>query len=398
MIGQSNYGQILVGKDLNILGATSTADDLAVGQIGVFLVGSSTAKVDALASGDKFRIAFKNVDGVVEWTPVIEYDTVKNKKAQLYVAATERIRAIGFDGTSGSIDNQDLTTYTLDVTLFDNSKTYGTGKPHKFVSMDSSASATEAEIAEGLLDSFDKNFSVYKTVPVVAEMLLNNAGAAITGTGNLSVVEGSKFVSAVTDADAVVSVGDYLRIGTGVDDPVYLIADIDTVNDVIELSTPYVGDSATILEANAEYIAAATAASAAAGLVITGQPLDFSPGLLKYYKVDFGLTLSTGFGATTVSAIQAQSEGHGTYEKISEVESFLRGNKREVNRVASYPLAINLNATSGKTYDQITFAYKDLNAQMIDREVASFGNIYIATEDASVGAIHASLKTVLGIS
>lgn len=396
MITQNNYGQILVGKDLAILPNTSTADDLAIGQIGVFLVGSKVAKTDALASGDKYRIAFKNVDGVVEWTPVIEYNTMQKKNAQLYVASTERSRAIGFDGTAGSIDAQDLTVYTMNIIMFDNSKTYGYGKPHKFVETESDASATQAEIANGLVENFTNNFSTYKSKPIVAEMLLNDAGTAITGTGNLTVVNGSKSVGAATDADAVVAVGDYLRIGTATTSPVYLIEAIDATNDVITLANPYQGANATILEANAEYVAAATAASADAGVKMTGQPLAYEPGLYKYYKVDFGFSLNVGFGATTVSALTAQSEGFGTYEKISEVESFLRGNKREEWRVGNYPKTINLNAQSDKVYDQLSFGYTDLNAQTIDRNVASFGEIFIATEEGS--AIHASLKTVLGIA
>ena len=91
MIGQANVTHMLVGKDLDILANTGTRSDLAVGQIGVFKVGSKTANgAGVLAAGDRFTIVTKNSKGVLVETPVIEYSNIKSKNAVDYAAATQR--------------------------------------------------------------------------------------------------------------------------------------------------------------------------------------------------------------------------------------------------------------------------------------------------------------------
>ena len=135
MIGQSNVTHMLVGKDLNLLAATGKRADLATGQLGVFLVGSQTALgtgATDLAAGDRFTIATKNSLGVIVETPVIEYDGITSKVAVDYVAPpTQRVRAIGYNGTSGSIDVIDSANYVAHIFWKDNSATFANGIPCK---------------------------------------------------------------------------------------------------------------------------------------------------------------------------------------------------------------------------------------------------------------------------
>lgn len=408
MIAQSNVTHMLVGKDLDIAGTSDTRDSLSEGQIGVFLVGSNTAKTDALTSGDKFTIAYKNAQGVVTETPVIEYDNIRNKSAVTYTAPTQRSRAIGYDGSSGSIDAINNNDYVAHLFWYDNSKTFGYGKPVKFAAYRSSDSATQVEIATGLASNFNKNFAREKPSIIKAEILLSDAGTAITGTGNLEVVNGSKYVQAISpdggttppDADAVVSVGDYLRFGTATTDPVYEVVAIDATSNIITLNMPYQGASEVVAGASAEYIAAANAASAAAGVKLTALPLtdDFQAGVIRYDITEFTIELKDDFGSTTLSELSAPSVGSGTYWEIAQNQWFLKGNRGEPWRVGNYPKNVVLDATSGKTYDQIAFNYVDRNARTIDRQVGSYGTVVIATEEESGSTVHTDLKTVLGIS
>jgi hypothetical protein len=407
MISQSNVTHMLVGKDTDLLTAAETRNDLAVGQIGVFLVGSKTAKTDALSAGDRFTVAYKNSKGVVVETPVIEYDYIKDKSAVTYTAPTQRSRAIGYNGTSGSIDAINNNEYVTHIFWRDNSKTFGRGIPVKFAAYYSSDSATQIEIADGLAVNFNKNFARENPPIIKAEILLSDAGAAVTGTGNLKVVNGSKYVQAISpdggttppNAGAVLSVGGYLRFGTATTDPVYKVTAIDTVNEIITLNMPYQGDSEVVAEASAEYIASAAAASAAAGVKLTALPLtdDFQAGVIRYDVTEFTIELKDEFGSTTLSELAAPSVGAGTYWEVAQNEWFLKGNRGEPFRVADYPVENVLEATSGKVYDQVTFSYVDKNARSIDSLVSSFGNVMIATEDESVSTVHTDLKTVLGL-
>jgi hypothetical protein len=418
MIGQSNVTHMLVGKDLNLLANTGKREDLAVGQIGVFLVGSQTALgtgATDLAAGNRFTIATKNSKGVIVETPVIEYDGISSKKVAPYAAPSQRVRAIGFDGTAGSIAVKNSTNYVAHVFFQDNSTTFAQGTPVKFGAYASSAAATQAEIAAGLTNNFNKNFKREVPKLIKAETLLNNAGVATSG-GTGSWVAGGKYVvigeSAGAAADAgkynadaaTIAPGDFLRFGTATTDPCYKVVAISgggTASATITLDTPFQGVTTTAkAAAEMEVIAAATAAGVAAGVLMTALPTTstFEPGLIRYDFTEFTVQLGSEVGATTQSVVATPSLGAGTYWEVAQNEWFLKGNRGEAWRVGSYPKNVTLEATPGKTYNQITLTYATNNAKTIDRTVASFGNIMIATEDPGSGAVYAQLQDVLNIA
>lgn len=399
MIAQSNVTHMIVGKDLDLLSASGTRDDLAVGQIGVFLVGSKTAKTDALASGDRFTIVYRNSKGVLIETPVIDYDTVKEKSAVEYTAPSQKVVAVGYNGTSGSIDVEDNNDYVFHIFFKDNSTTFAKGTPVKFAAYRSSDSATQVEIADGLAENFNKNFARENPKLIKAEVIVSASGAAITGTGDLTVKNGSKYVVAATDADAELTVGDYIRFGTNTSAPVYKVTAIDATNNIITLHMPYQGDSETVAEADANVVTSADAASANAGVLLTGLPItaSFDPGIIRYDVVEFNVELKDDFGSTNIEELSAASVGAGTYWEVAQNEWFLKGNRGEPWRLGNYPKTVVLEATEGKVYDQISFNYVDYNARTVDRHVGSFGTVMIATEDEDSSTIHTDLKTVLGI-
>jgi hypothetical protein len=405
MIAQNNVTHMLVGKDLNILPNTSKRADLAVGQIGVFLVGTQTATVAALTAGQRFTICLKNTKGVLVETPVME----KGKYTAANIdtaAATQRARAIGFGGTDGSIDAVDSTDYVAHIFWKDNSKTFGYGQPVKFAAFTSSANTTQVEIADGLAANFNKNFKRENPRLIKAEVLINSAGTIVpTGAGTVDFVNGSKYVKFNTDiADATgaakLAIGDYIKVATGTSTPAYKVVAIDTTSDIATLDMPYQGaTSLATANATAKIVLKATAAAAAAGVYLTAlaTTADFQPGVIRYDFTEFDVELGSYFGATTQKAMATPSLGSGTYYEVAQNEWFLKGNRGEAWRIGSYPKDIVLEATSGKTYDQISIsAYSD-NVQTIDRKVASFFSVLIATVDSAGGTIYAGLKTVLGL-
>ena len=412
MIAQNNVTHMLVGKDLNILGAGSTRSDLATGQIGVFEVGSKVATVSAMTA-KKFTIVTKNSKGVLVETPVIDGTTIKAVAVD-YAAAAQRVRAVGFNGTTGSIDEQDSTDYVMHIIWKDNSCTFGVVPNVKFAAYQSSASATQAEIASGLAQNFNKNFSRENPKIIKAEVLVNSAGAATSG-GVGTWVNGSKYVKIVESAGsaadagkysadgATIVAGDYIRFGTALTDPCYKVAAITgggTAAATLTLDTPFQGTSVANKAAAAmEVITAADAATAGAGVLLSALATTdgFQAGVIRYDFTEFEVELGQYFGATTASVVTNPSKGSGTYYEVAQNEWFLKGNRGEAWRVGSYPKDITLEATSGATYNQISVSYVNSNAKTIDRNVNSFGSVLIATVSPSAGSIYASLKTVLGI-
>jgi len=404
MIGQGNVTHLLVGKDLSLLGETKTRADLATGQLGVFKVGSKTA-IDGttdLTAGDRFTIATKNSKGVIVETPVIEYDNIKSKSSTVYAAPAERVRAIGYNGTSGSIDPINYANYVAHVFWKDNSKTFGQGIPVKFAAYAADGSATQAEIAAGLVNNFNKNFQREKPKMIKAEVLLSDAGVATSG-GTGAWVNGSKYITIAESAGgandaakynadgATVVAGDYIRFGTAVTDVCYKVVEIiggGTALATLTLDTPFQGTTTTAKAANAmEVIVAANAATASAGVKLSALPLTegFEPGVIRWDFLDFEIQLGSEVGATTQSSISTPSLGAGTYYEVAQNEWFLKGNRGEAWRVGNYPKTVTLEATAGKTYDQCVINYMTSNAQTIDRQVASYGTVMIAVEAGSAG-------------
>lgn len=418
MIGQSNVTHMLVGKDLDLLASTGKRADLAVGQIGIFLAGSQTAigtgSTD-LAAGDRFTIATKNAAGVIVETPLIEYNNITSKQAVAYAAPAERVRAIGYNGTSGTIDAIDSANYVAHIFWKDNSKTFGNGIPVKFGAYAASASATQAEIAAGLTNNLNKNFQRENPKLIKAEVLLSNAGVATSG-GTAAWVNGSKYVTisestgSAADAGkynsdgATIVAGDYIRFGTATTAPCYKVTAITgggTATAILTLDTPFQGTSVSNKAANAmEVIAAADAATSDAGVLLTALPLTdgFQPGVVRYDFTEFEIQLGSEVGATTQSVVTNPSLGSGTYYEVAQNEWFLKGNRGETWRVGSYPKNITLEATAGKTYDQISLSYTSSNTKTIDRNVSSFGTILIATEDEASYTAFTQLKDILNIS
>ena len=222
MIAQSNVTHMLVGKNIAILSAGATRDSLAIGQIGVFLAGSKGAKANALAAGDKFTIAYRNAEGVVIETPVIEYSNVLSKSAITYQAPTHQVLAIGFNGTDGKIDAKDNTDYVLHIFWSDNSANFSEITQVKFAAYASGANATQLEIANGLIKNLRKQFSREPIKPFIAELITSDNGEAIaTGVVGLKFTKGSKLVSvstsgdidAKTDSATALAAGAYIRVG-----------------------------------------------------------------------------------------------------------------------------------------------------------------------------------------
>lgn len=408
MIAQSNVTHMLVGKNIAILSAGATRDSLAIGQIGVFLAGSQGATASALAAGNKFTIAYRNAEGVVIETPVIEYNNVFNKSAVAYQAPTHQVLAIGFNGTDGKIDAKNNTDYVLHIFWSDNSANFSEITQVKFAAYASGASATQLEIANGLIKNLRKQFSREPIKPFIAELITSDAGDPIdTGVVGLKFTKGSKLVSVSTNGDidaatpnstTALAAGAYLRVGTEETDPVYKIASIDTTADTLLLEDAYQGESIELEDDEMLQVSATDVGAGDMGVKISALPISngLQPGIFRYDQIRFDIQLKDSFGDTKLTEVVAPTKGSGSYGEVAEIQWFLKGNRGEPWRQGNYPKTVVLDATPGVSYDMISFDYVDYNARTLDRQVGSFGSVLIAAETGNQD-LDGSLKTVLGI-
>jgi len=417
MLAQKNKTHIVVGKDVALLGESATIDSLSAGQIGVIKNGGTTA-IDGttdLASGDKFIVVYKNVDGKVISSPMYDYDLLKRKKAKNYAASTEQKTAIGFNGTSGAIAVTNSENYIMHLVRKDWSATWGEHGSYKLLAAyESDASATQTEIAFGLLTNALKNLGIEKQksgVEVTKVGLINSATAVTTNdfAGNCVVVNGVAALTVASSGQYATStdvvVGDYVRLGattaTGitVSANIYRVTTISgSTTKIYTLDRPVVEPSGTYSTGTGtEVVPKATAEAANWGITLESLPVKFIPGLFKFQNITFDVTIG-GFGATPVTELTVPYKGVGTYKEVAELEWELSGNRGEGYKVASYPVSQNLNATSGKTYDMISLDFENNNARTLDGVATSFHSLIIATEDESSSSVHTQLKDLLNIT
>ena len=427
MLGQKNITHIIVGKDDAPVAATETRADMIAGQIGVFKVGSATA-IDGdtdLVAGDRFKIVYKDVDGNLVESPLIDYDNIVSKSAVPYAADTEQKTYIGYNGTTGSITVTNSDEYYIHLDRKDGSKTWGEHTLYKLLAAyRSDASATQTEIADALVVNAVKNLAVEKTrsgraVNQVGRISSATVTATNDFTGDTTVVKGSSVISiaeasGANDAGVYgtgsddLAVGDYVRIGavgagTALTSGVYKVIALGgakTSSILATLDRPVLEASGTYAAAthDIEVIPSASAIAGNWGLMVESLPVKFVPGLFKNTQVTFDVSLSDAFGSTLITEATPAFKGSGTYEEVAEIEWFLRGNRGEPYRVASYPVSKNLNATSGKTYDTITFSFTNNNSTDLNGDVKSRISVVIYTEDEGSSTIYTDLKDVLNIA
>lgn len=198
MIAQNNATHIVVGKDISL--ATSGARSaLSTGQVGIFKNGSGAASATALVAGDGFVASIKDADGNIKSTPYIKYSDIISKSAKTYAAPTQKKVYFGFNGTTGAITAANSSTYIVRVVLKDNTATFFQHPLYETADYNSDASATEEEIALGVVASMAKNFTSLKPhkVTVVQPGLINSSAVVATNDfiNNATVVSGTNAVS-----------------------------------------------------------------------------------------------------------------------------------------------------------------------------------------------------------
>lgn len=355
MIAQKNIMSAFISNLASSALVTSGhISTLTLGKYGFFdLDGNALANKGAIVNG-KFKIAMYTANGLMV-SDIIE-DANKATQVSAGSAAVEQVDYIGYNGSTGAINAINSNTYLINFWIKSTEAMNGNTNIKQAV-WQSTAAATQVEVADGLVKSMINNFSREVEKRIKFERICNNAGTAITGTGTLAVVNGSKYVTAGTDADAVVAVGDYLRIGgTTTAFAMYKVVSFPAGGQFIELDIPYQGVSATVAEASCEYVAAADAVTATWGIKLTGVALNFQEGVFKYEKSMWETQL-VDFGTTTVTKSVAASKGVGTYEEVAEIENFLYFNNKRNERLTTPPVVINKTAEVGNLYTLYTISW-----------------------------------------
>lgn len=290
-----------MGKDLALL-ASGTPASLATGQVGVFKNGN-TPTTSALSAGDVFRIGYKDADGQIIFTPQIEYSNITRKVSTAYSAAAQKKVYVGYNGSTGSIVAANSDVYIMNVILRDNTTALAEHPPYEKVEYTSDASATEKEIAEGILANALKNMTdvvkVNKKVMVQPGLICS---ASVTATNDF-----------INDATVVQNLPTITSAATAQVHTITLSGTSGTANVAAAGGLTKLATFATNLATTAaNFVTSHAAAYAAVGITLTTTSTGATDGKLVFTAAVAGtaftaptITNASGDLAGSVAATQA---------------------------------------------------------------------------------------------
>lgn len=350
-------------------GDISTLND---GEIGIFTPQGVRMTEGAASTGVDFII----VQGRGSEPNIISPTLNSNKFTGTYArkvttAKVEKQDFVGYNGTSGAIDAINDNIYRIRLHM-DQSLTSNHGGIYiKEGVYSSDGSATQSEIAVGLVNSLINNFSREPEEQVAFGIV--NSSALATGfdfDNTLTVTKGSKVVTVATAATyntgTPVAAGDYIRLGSTGTTAVALTSRVYQVTNVnglvITLDHAIVEDSGTYATGSDynQVIPSATALAANFGIKMDGVALQWKLGKIKY-KVSNWQTTLEDFGTTSLTETFGAKPGVGVYEIAAEQEFFLQGNDAEIYRMGEPNIfdARKDVTVANAPYDQLHFVFSE---------------------------------------
>jgi hypothetical protein len=354
------------------VGTVVTNLNLPIGAVAVCDMGMrrlDNTSYTALAATDKFFI----VQGKGATQPLMKSPAMTKANvtisASKFKAAVQQVTTVGYNGTTGALPVANNTDFWIKVRKRDNDAANRSQPMSLFAGpVKTDATGTQAELAVALVASGYRNFTNQEPANgyLKFEAISSAASAAITGAPtSFGVTYKSRVMTITGTATSNVAVGDFLRIGgAAVTNPVYRVTAVTATT--ITLATPYVGDSATILVANVQVIAAATASTANFGIRLTGVVAPFDVNAFRDYYAN-RWTTSFSDSSTLITVTGAQN-GNGVWQQVAMDEYLNYGFEGENNQLAvpSVPRdqVVKIPGVAGNTeqssrYSTLTFNWTE---------------------------------------
>lgn len=385
----SNHKQLLIGKNnptSPTAGTVATPSSLADGAIAVTTIdGVILDTTSSAALSDTAQVIFVQGQGstkpLIKTAPFAKKDVIV-AKGKLYAAAAQQVSTVGYDGSTGNIVNPGVgTSIILRNTFKTNFYQFSDKLMESIVGYKVTAADTIASLATKLQKRAIQDVQKYVNIPYKVELLSSNAGVANAATAgadftHLKFTKGSTLVVGTNgsgvemngsdEAIDVLAAGYFLRAGTAVTSPTYLVNTVTSGTGTtpagtplrITLDSPFQGDTTEIAVGSTEYITAANVVAGNVGIKFTGLPQRlFGANTFRYETSKF-VTTAQNFSTTeVVNAATVPTEGSGVYEQIAEEEFFFQlGEGMHDNALIQIPpVTMRTNVETTGTYSILDF-------------------------------------------
>ena len=326
--------QVFIGDGINssatVLSGIGKGDLFLVKKGGALITTSAAAA--ALSKNDEVQVAMGIATGKALLSMPIKGTQVKSFLGNKYDAPVQEVSYIGYNGTSGSLPTAINSTYRMRL-VFKGSQVLSTRSPwFGDILATTGGTTTQAALALKLVDGFNTVADAAKYVK--AERVSNGTkGVMGTATASFTFTKGSKVVTCSGDIDdttaaagtaGALAVGSSIVLGvTGNTDSVYVIAELDTTNDIAILDTPYVGETVTLEDTELKNITATDTAAATYGIKLTGLEIpdllaDYDPYKITNFEVVFAEVGVEGTydSAALITYATKASAGNGYFRQV----------------------------------------------------------------------------------
>jgi hypothetical protein len=319
-------------------GTVAAPSNLAQGEL--VITDASNVILDStsvLTTTSPIKIVMGRGAGVALWeSQLFTYKDIQNYTGIAFAPKVQQVSYYGYNGVTGvgsfSVINDNY--YTMVISFYELLSQEASSLMNPIlVDYLSDASATQAEVANGLYRNLVRQLSYWTRRPILAELINANTGNIAAPAGSvITWVQGSPLVSCSLTGTFVA--GDYVRLGTGVNDPVYLITQVVT-NTSFTLAYP-AQTSGTLTQPNWEGITAAGANAANFGIKVSGLNQPFILDSRPVSLVNFQIGISGG-GSTNLSYQVGAFIGHGTYEQMRTLEASSWRNQGQLFTYTEFP-------------------------------------------------------------
>jgi len=376
------------------ISSMSTGESVIVSPGGIVVDATGTLPTE-------FKIATKLTDGTLQYSDTIKAKGIKTIHANKYVAPTNQIDYIGYNGSSGSFDVINSNIYSVKMYLKPTDVAGFMQQKIKEGFYETDSTATQQEIAKGLTDSLIKNFSrepdkkKFGTDRFVFERINSGAQANALGTATAALTKGSTAVVFSEDMTALVVAGTILRFGTSGAGtaPCYVVTGHDSgaaAARVYTLDIPYQGSSTTALAAGS--VESVTEGNW--GIKISSVTYYFDEPKFRYHQPIWE-TILQDCGSTVVTKSTKTTPGSGDYRQIKAMEQLFLGNEGNYYRAQIPQPVFRSEVSSSKTYAIVTIEHVDNFTDNLGGKADSLKQVYLACEKGN-GGTYSDANTGLG--
>lgn len=363
MYGTDNTIKVLIGKDIDVTASASldphSANYVADGEISILTENATTdvgEEVNPGTAKDRQYIRFTQRSGdTVHYSPRIKVANITKTKLAASVAATDQVDYIGYNLTSGSIEELNNNQYLLHITYRHDDKIWSEQLNKRTYSYYSDLSCTQQEVARNMVKQI--NMDLYTSVK--AEIVTNiGTETGLVGAVTVTANNGSDIIT-TSGAGSGILAGDFVRIaGTGATNAVYYIKSVLSTT-TFQLETPYQGASATGL------VSLVVTAITNVGIRLTGLAITYKPkGIAPYNRTKFDTAIAN-FGSTVITNATAMTWGNGLYEQVADLEWFALGGDG-IRNFMWHPIPTGrTDAVPGQFYYMVTIEYYNNDDQYV---------------------------------